>query len=141
VFQQEMAATCFASRMRTASRALSRHYDAALKPLDIKSSQVSVLAAASIGQGELTIVEMAARLGMDRSTLSRNIEPLARRGLVELGPESRYRARRVLLTQAGADLLAEAYPLWKSAQTSVANAIADMPETAHRLDPIIRQFG
>jgi DNA-binding MarR family transcriptional regulator len=140
-FADEMASKCFANRLRTASRAISRHYDAALKPLDLKVSQMSVLAAARLGQGALTIVELAARLGMDRSTLSRNLDPLERRGLVEIGPEARHRARRVALTAAGAALLEEAYPLWQAAQAAVAGKIADMRETADRLDPIIEHFG
>jgi len=137
----EMASSCFANRLRTASRAISRHYDAVLKPLDLKVSQVSVLAAVSVGQGALTIIELAGRLGMDRSTLSRNLDPLVRRGLIEIGPEARHRARRVVLTQAGIALLADAYPLWKSAQVAVAGKIADMPETADRLVSVIKQFG
>jgi DNA-binding MarR family transcriptional regulator len=141
VFVDEIASSCFATRLRTASRVISRHYDAALKPLDLKGSQLSVLVAASLGQGELTIIEMAERLCMDRSTLSRNLDPLVRRGLIEIGPEARHRARRVSLTNAGAALLADAYPLWKSAQVAIAGKIADMRETADRLVPVIENFG
>jgi DNA-binding MarR family transcriptional regulator len=112
-----------------------------LKPLDLKISQLSVLVAVSLGRGELTIVEIAEQLGMDRSTLSRNFDPLERKGLVLLGPEERHRARRVVLTEAGSALLEAAYPLWKAAQQAVAGRVADMPGTAHRLDPIIQQFG
>jgi DNA-binding MarR family transcriptional regulator len=139
--EEEMATACFANRLRSASRAISRHYDAALKPLDLKVSQLSVLTAVSLGQGQLTIIEMAERLGMDRSTLSRNFDPLVRRGLVLLGPEERHRARRVTLTEAGASLLSAAYPLWKTAQQAVAGKVADMRETANRLNPVIEHFG
>ena len=141
MFQEEMANCCFANRLRTASRAISRHYDAVLKPLGLKISQLSVLTAAALGDGELTIVEMAQRLGMDRSTMSRNLDPLERQGLVSIGPEERHRARRVTLTDAGMEKLKQAYPLWKSAQETVEKKVSGMPETSSRLDPVIAAFG
>ena len=141
MFEEEMATACFANRLRTASRAISRHYDAVLKPLDLKISQLTVLTAVSLGAGTLTIVEMAEQLGMDRSTLSRNLDPLERRGLVIVGPEARHRARRIELTPSGRILLDQAYPLWKAAQLSVQSHIADVAETTRRLGPIGEHFG
>ncbi len=138
---QEIATNCLATRLRAAARAISRHYDAALKPVDLKVSQLSVLVAVSLAAGKLTIVELAEKLSMDRSTLSRNFDPLERRGLVALGPEGRHRARLVVLTDEGAKLLNEAYPLWKSAQENVAEAVGDLPSPARILDPIIERFG
>jgi DNA-binding MarR family transcriptional regulator len=138
---EEMATACFANRLRAASRAITKHYDSVLKPLDLKVSQLSVLTAVSLGGGERSIIEIADLLAMDRSTLSRNLDPLERRGLVELGPEERHRARRARLTEAGAALVKAAYPLWKQAQSAIVGSVDDMPETAKRLDPIIQQFG
>ncbi len=141
MFEEEIATGCFANRLRAASRAISRHYDSVLKPLDLKISQLSVLTAVSLGGGDLTIVDMAQQLGMDRSTLSRNFDPLERRGLVVLGPEARHRARRVALTDAGRALLEQAYPLWKSAQQSVEGRVGDVAEMTRRLAPIGEEFG
>jgi DNA-binding MarR family transcriptional regulator len=137
----EMSSACFCNRLRSAARAITRIYDAALKPLDLKVSQLSVLTAVKLGRGTLTIVDIAERLAMDRSTLSRNFEPLERRGLVVLGPEERHRARKVTLTEAGAAVLESAYPLWKQAQQQVAGAVEGMKETADRLNPLIEKFG
>ncbi|MEJ0045080.1 MAG: MarR family winged helix-turn-helix transcriptional regulator [Rhodospirillales bacterium] len=141
MIENEMAADCYCNRLRSASRAITRVYDGALKPLDVKVSQLSVLTAVKMGQGGLTIVDIAERLAMDRSTLSRNFEPLERRGLVVLGPEERHRARKVVLTEAGAALLEAAYPLWKQAQQTVAGAVGDMKGTTDRLVPLIEKFG
>ena len=137
----EIAESCFANRLRTASRAISRHYDAVLKPLDLKVSQLSVLAAASMSDGQLTIVELANSLGMDRSTLSRNFSPLERRGFIQLGPEERHRARRVALTPNGTAILSEAYKLWKEAQISLAAELPAMRDVADSLLPLIAKFG
>lgn len=140
MIEEEIHASCFASRLRAAARAVSRHYDAALKPLDLKASQLNVLVAVSLGGGALTIVELAEKLCMDRSTLSRNIDPLERRGLLEVGPEGRHRARLVTLTAAGKALLAAAYPLWREAQAAVVAVAGDADGTARVLDPIIAGF-
>lgn len=141
MIEDEMSAACFCNRLRSASRAITRIYDAALRPVDLKVSQLSVLTAVKLGRGTLTIVDVAERLAMDRSTLSRNFEPLERRGLVVLGPEERHRARKVTLTAAGAAALESAYPLWKQAQQQVAGAVEGMKETADRLNPLIEKFG
>ena len=137
---EDMAEGCFANRLRRAARAISRHYDAALKPLDLKVSQLSVLTAAHLSGGALTIVDVAERLGMDRSTLSRNLDPLERRGLVALGPEERHRARRVAITEEGDALLRRAYPLWEEVQASTAALAGDLPEALRRLDPLVAQL-
>ncbi len=123
----EMAGACFANRLRSAARAITRHYDAALKPLDLRVSQLS-------------IIELAGGLGMDRSTLSRNFDPLERRALVALSPEARHRARKVELTEAGAALLQQAYPIWQAAQAEMVAAVPDIQQTTHRLDPLIAHF-
>jgi DNA-binding MarR family transcriptional regulator len=133
----DMADGCFANRLRRAARAISRHYDAALRPVGLKVSQLSVLVAAQTGAGRLTIVDLAERLGMDRSTLSRNLDPLERRGLVRLGPEERHRARRVALTEAGAALIEAAYPLWQRAQDDTVALVGDLEHALHRLNPIV----
>jgi DNA-binding MarR family transcriptional regulator len=139
--EQEIMQRCFANRLRAASRAISRHYDAALAPLDLRISQLSVLVGVGAGDGERTIVEIAEYLAMDRSTLSRNFDPLVRRGLIELGPETRHRARRATLTPAGQAMLEAAYPLWQKAQADIEAAAPDAASATARLAPIVRHFG
>jgi DNA-binding MarR family transcriptional regulator len=140
MIDDEMAQYCFAARLRAASRAITRRYDHALRALDLKISQAAVLTAASLGGGDLTIVDMADRLAMDRSTLSRNLDPLVRRGLIAVGPEERHRARRVALTEAGRALLEAVYPLWQAAQREVAAEVPEMAEIVQRLDPVVARF-
>ena len=60
---------------------------------------------------------VSAVLAMDRTTLTANLKPLERRGLVTVTvDEADRRSRRMALTPAGRRLLAEAMPLWKAAQ-------------------------
>jgi DNA-binding MarR family transcriptional regulator len=115
-FESMVAQTCLATRSRIAARRLSRIYDEALRPVDLKVTQFAVLVAASMSNGTLTITELADSLALDRSSLSRNLDPLERRGLVVLGPETHHRARHVGITADGRALLAEARPHWEAAQ-------------------------
>jgi DNA-binding MarR family transcriptional regulator len=69
--------------------------------------------------------EVANLLAMDRTTLTANLKPLERRGLVEVAPDPADRRGRLLvLTDGGRGLLAEAMPLWRSAQESLGASIA-----------------
>ena len=111
-----IAENCMATRARMAARAISRDYDEALRPVALKVTQLTVLVGVSLSRGALTMTELADSLGMERSGLSRNLDPLERRGLVAIGPETQHRARYVELTDAGRDLIDEATPLWEQAQ-------------------------
>ncbi|MBV7259399.1 MarR family winged helix-turn-helix transcriptional regulator [Erythrobacter crassostreae] len=111
-----IANTCYATRARRAARHLSRMYDDALRPHGIKVSQFSILVAASVSRGDATITELADELGLERSTLSRNLQPLERRGLVEIGEEQQHRSRQVLLTAQGERLIEDAYGDWARVQ-------------------------
>ena len=74
------------------------------------------------------IGEVAALLGMDRTTLTAALKSLARRGLVEVRPdETDKRSRRLILTPTGGTLLVAAYPIWKSAHGKL-EAMLDAPE-------------
>jgi DNA-binding MarR family transcriptional regulator len=75
--------------------------------------------------GELTINELAERMVMDRTTLSRNLKPLVRSGLLEMKPGEDGRTRLVRLTPAGEQALEEAYPLWQRAQQQTVSALGE----------------
>ena len=64
-----------------------------------------------------TMGQVSAVLAMDRTTVTANLKPLERRGLVEIQVDEKdRRSRRLKLTSAGRRLLAEAMPLWEKAQ-------------------------
>jgi DNA-binding MarR family transcriptional regulator len=102
---------CFAAQR--AARALARRFDEALAPLGLTSGQFSLLT--SLNQPEPpSIGSIAALLVMDRTTLTANLKPLERRGLVRIAvdPADR-RARRLTLTGAGRRVLRSAMPTWR----------------------------
>ncbi len=105
---------CFA--VRQAARHITQFYDLHLAPLGLTTSQWSMLARLK-GTGPMTINKLAAELGMDRTTLGRNILPLERDGLLEARPgASDRRAKELHLTAAGSEKVRAGVKLWAAAQ-------------------------
>ena len=95
---------------------------AALVPSGIKATQFTLLVTSRLS-GEATINELAERMAMDRTTLSRNLKPLVNKGLLEVGPGRDGRTRLVRITPEGKRALNEAYPMWRTAQEEVVRAL------------------
>ncbi len=72
---QAFAAPCACSRLRRAARAVTQLYDDALEPVGLRVTQLSLLRTLQ-RQGTLTIGELAVRNLLDRTALSRNLDPL-----------------------------------------------------------------
>jgi DNA-binding MarR family transcriptional regulator len=113
---------CICHRIRMAARAVTRAYDDALRPVGLRATQMALLAAID-AEGALSIAALARLAGLDRTTLSRNLAPLERDGLVAVGAEGRRRARTLDLTAKGRSRLEEAVPLWESAQRQLRRSL------------------
>ncbi len=120
----DVADVCACRKMRQASRKITRMYDEVLRPAGIKATQFNVLAIVALGD-EATLTELAETLGMDRTTLSRNLRPLERDGLVEVSAEGYRRARSADITNKGVAVMEKALPLWRSAQKSLKRRLGD----------------
>ncbi|WP_137042754.1 MarR family winged helix-turn-helix transcriptional regulator [Pseudolabrys sp. FHR47] len=115
----EVRDACLCLHVQRAARALARRFDVVLRPLDLTSGQFSLLT--SLNRPEPpTIGSVAELLAMDRTTLTANLKPLERRGLVTVAVDKDdKRSRRLGITPAGRALLAEAYPIWREAHTAL----------------------
>lgn len=115
---------CLCLAAQRAARALARRFDEAFRPLGITSGQYSMLMALNRPEPP-PLGPVAELLAMDRTTLTANLKPLERRGLVELlvNPKDR-RSRLLKLTDTGAALLAQAVPIWRSEHAAIDNEIA-----------------
>jgi DNA-binding MarR family transcriptional regulator len=103
-----------------ATRVVTRHYDRALAPVGLTASSYAILARID-REGPLAVGELAARLALDRTTLSRELGPLLDAGLVRAtGDPSDRRRRVVALTAKGSRAVAAARPLWARAQEELA---------------------
>lgn len=119
---QLAAAECACRRMRMAARKVTRLYDDALRPLDIKVTQFTLLVAIQRGAPD-SISRLADWLAMERTTLTRNLALLEKLGLVRVGPEGARRARGLTLTRKGERMLERALPLWREAQLSLERSL------------------
>ncbi len=112
--------TCFG--LRKAARAVTQMYDAALEPSGLRATQFSLLAKLRI-EGPLTISRLAEAMVMDRTTLTRNLRPLDRQGLVAVAPGRDRRTRQVRLTARGRTRFTQAFPLWRRAQARLTRGL------------------
>ncbi len=117
------ACACF--NLRAAARALTRAYEKALRPVGLKATQFTILVAISKVDLAVPIGTLAKTLSMDRTTLTRNLRPLEKQGLLEILPEGYRRARGMVLTGKGRKVLERAIPLWREVQTATVNRIGD----------------
>jgi len=121
---REVARACACANLRKAARALTQLFDEALAPSGLRVTQFTLLVTSRL-MGESTINELAERMAMDRTTLSRNLKPLVRSGLLEVRPGKDGRTRLVQITPAGEQALEEAYPLWHGAQQETVSALGE----------------
>ena len=106
---------CVGYRVRRLSRVVSAIYDEAFGPLKLKISQFGILAMLS-RRGPLTAAELCSLVAMDKSTASRNLQRMRRRGWLSLIQDGTASGQRVSLTRAGTRVVQAAYPLWRQAQ-------------------------
>ena len=119
----QIARHCLLTRTRQIARVLTALYDEALRPLGISSSQLSLLVLIS-EYGPLSRAALGRKNHHDRTTLTRNLQPLIAHGWVSDGqPGGDGRSRALSVTQAGHALLHTAGPAWSSAQEHAANVL------------------
>lgn len=112
-------ADCACFNIRKASRVVTQVYEELMQETGFRGTQFTVLVMTA-AYGPITISNLADKLVMDRTTLTRNLKPLEKQGLIAIVPGEDKRTRAVELTEAGNDMLREALPLWKKAQQKIA---------------------
>lgn len=117
---------CLCLAAQRAARKLARRFDEALKPAGITSGQFSLLM--SLNRPEPpTIGAVANLLAMDRTTLTANLKPLERRGMIELvADEKDRRSRRVRLLNAGMAALSAALPIWVETHAEIDREVGEI---------------
>jgi len=116
--------TCLSVQLRMLNRVVTNVYDEALRPLGLKASQMNILVAAQ----KMRIArpaDVCARLHLDVSTLSRNLERMKDKGWLEVVPDADGRAQPFRVTDSGRTLLEQAIPLWRQAQARAKKLLGD----------------
>ncbi|KYG00765.1 MarR family transcriptional regulator [Sorangium cellulosum] len=129
-----IASQCALVRVRRASRALTRLYDEALRPSGLQATQLTMLVAvATCGDGGVKLGALADGLVMDRTTLTRNLAPLERAGLLRVAraPDDA-RVRLIFLTRQGERAIEAAFPLWERTQKHVRERLGPSEADALR---------
>ena len=116
---------CLCLHAQRAARALARRFDEALRPVGLTSGQFSLLMSLNRPK-PASMGSVASVLAMDRTTLTANLKPLERRGLVAItvDPDDR-RSRRLALTESGRAVLAAAVPIWVSTHEEIEGRLAE----------------
>lgn len=118
VLAPEIYAACVCLGLQRAARGVARRYDEALRPAGLTSGQFSILTA-MLRDEPTPISALAELLGLDRTTLNRNLHPLEANKLIETIPNpADRRVRGLQLTAAGREKLAVAIPLWRKIQSN-----------------------
>ncbi|WP_210496663.1 MarR family winged helix-turn-helix transcriptional regulator [Microvirga antarctica] len=118
--------TCLCLHAQRAARALARRFDIALRPVGLTSGQFSLLMSLNRPK-PASIGSVAALLAMDRTTLTANLKPLGRRGLlaVETDPADK-RSRLLTLTDPGREVLIAAIPIWERTHEKIERGVAGL---------------
>ena len=114
---------CACYNTRKAARLLGQLYDRALEPSGLKNTQFATLAAIAGSDAEVTITGLATGMGVDRTTLTRNLSLMVRDGLVSIDAGADARSKLVVLTAEGGKALDTAVPLWQQVQSSITRSL------------------
>ncbi|MDQ7783256.1 MAG: MarR family winged helix-turn-helix transcriptional regulator [Desulfomonilaceae bacterium] len=118
----EVGRTCACFNLRRAARLVTQRFDEAFRELGLRATQLSVLTAVyHVSNPPLS--KLAGTLGMDRTSLTRNLQVLQRKGLIVVKEGDDKRQRRICITPEGERVLASAFPIWRKVQTEVEEAI------------------
>ncbi len=129
---------CCCFNMRKIMRAVTQYFDRYLEPSGIRSTQFTLLVALASTSAK-TLTEIAENLVMDRTTLTRNLKPLSKMGLITIVHTMDKRSKAYALTDKGKELVTTCIPLWQLAQNSVVNGVGaeNYQEIVIRLEKLL----
>jgi DNA-binding MarR family transcriptional regulator len=123
-YQSQLARTryCTCAALRRATRAMTAHYEAHFRGSGLRGTQFTILSfLAQAGPQPMT--RLADLLGVERTTLTRNLTVLARRGMVEWVGARDGRVRKAALTKSGDAMLHKCLPRWVAAEASAGKVL------------------
>lgn len=114
--------SCIQFNLKKTSRKISAYYDEIFLPVELKSTQFSVLIVVASEEAR-SIAGISRLVDVDRTTLQRSLEILNRNGLISIEREDKGNIRFVSITGPGKKKLEVAIPLWKMAQDTINKAL------------------
>lgn len=132
ILREAKGCVCF--QAKRGMRAMTKAYDAALRPSGLRSTQFSMLGVVKTF-GPLSSARLGELMVLDKTTLPRSLSLLAREGLIELRRGDDKREKLITMTAKGELALRRAFPLWKAAQDRVTKRLG-----AARLESLIKDL-
>jgi DNA-binding MarR family transcriptional regulator len=115
---------CVCFNLRWVTRAVTQFYDSEMRRHGIRPTQGTILLALNARES-WSMAELSDWLGMDRTTLVRNLQPLQRDGLVHAGGGGRGRRVELAITAKGRKQIENLTPAWKSAQSAAVKTLGE----------------
>ena len=128
---QEIAAECVGARVRMLSRMTTRVYDEHLRPLGLKFSQMNLLTVIT-ARDPISPQQVGDILGLEKSTLSRNLRILESNGWIKTQPGETGNSLLLSPTAKGRLLVQKAKPCWRKAQDEVTSLLGESTTAAIR---------
>jgi len=116
---------CYCRGIRRAARVITQHYARYLRPMGLRGTQFTLLVALS-RSGPMAMNRLAKRLDMDRTTLTRNLRPLAAKGWVAIEQDEDRRVHNLEITAKGRAIARKALPAWREAQRTAPEKLAGL---------------
>jgi DNA-binding MarR family transcriptional regulator len=126
------AAGCFCLASRQAARKITRLYDSVMQKSGMRSTQFTILSQLML-RGELPIGKLASLLGMERTTLTRNLTPLEQRKWISIKSGDDPRARMIGITAPGRAAVRRGFPFWSQAQAEVGKLLGADGQSALKI--------
>ena len=117
-----VARECIAMRVRLLNRVVTKIYDDCLRPHGLRAAQMNILVAVSLIKSA-SPSEIEHRLCLDKSTVSRNVDRMRRRGWLDLVPGKDGRSHQLQMTAQGAKLLTKVTAAWQQAQEEAVSLL------------------
>ena len=125
----EMGKSCVCLNLRKASRMITQTYDESLRPSGLRVTQFGLMMVVK-GVGKVTVTKLAKWATMERTTVTRNLKLLEKKGFVKIEPGEDQRERVVTLTDEGIQALNAALPFWEKAQQDIKEIFGE-DRTSH----------
>jgi DNA-binding MarR family transcriptional regulator len=129
-FQECRACHCYA--LRRAARLVTQHYDRLMRPSGLRTTQFTLLVTLAEA-GPMPMTRLAGRLGLERTSLTRNLKPLDAKGWVVVAADADRRVHTVAITASGRAKARAALPHWRKAQAGAAAVSPLLPDARRQL--------
>lgn len=117
--------SCTCSALRRASRAVTSHYEHHFRGSGLRATQFTILS--HLAQtGPLAMTQLADLLGLERTTLTRNLSLLAGKSLIAFGEAPDARVHKIAITKRGETIIRKTMPRWLAAQATVGSVLRDL---------------